>query len=71
MSVKIIFINNELEANEKHFSKSYKQQLILLSQTAGENGHEEKVAAKLAEASYGLQTLQAAIYHKSTSPLKF
>ena len=60
--MKIIFINNELEANEKHFSKSYKQQPILLSQTAGENGHEEKVVAKLAEASYGLQTLQAGSY---------
>ena len=55
---------------KKHFSKSYKQQLILLSQTAGQTGHEEKVAAKIAEAFYGLQTLQPAIYHKSTSPLK-
>ena len=64
-------MNNELEANKKLFSKSYNQQLILLSQTAGETDHEEKVAAKLAEAFYGLQTLQAAIYHKSTSPLKF
>ena len=45
-------MNNELEANKKHFSKSYNQQLILLSQTAGETDHEEKVAMKLTEASY-------------------
>ena len=51
-------MNNELEANKKHFSKSYNQQLILLSQTAGETDHEEKVAATTDETSYELLTLQ-------------
>ena len=65
-------MNNELEANKKHFSKSYNQQLILLSQTAGETDHEEKVAATTDETSYELLTLQEgflSLFHISSQNL--
>ena len=65
-------MNNELEANKKHFSKSYNQQLILLSQTAGETDHEEKVAAMTDKTSYELLTLQEgflSLFHISSQNL--
>ena len=65
-------MNNELEANKKHFSKSYNQQLILLSQTAGETDHEEKVAATTDETLYELLTLQEgflSLFHISSQNL--
>tara|TARA_Y100001956_G_scaffold74284_1_gene81208 strand:- start:99 stop:257 length:159 start_codon:yes stop_codon:yes gene_type:complete len=45
LSVKKKFKNYELEANERHFSKCYEEQLIFSSQAAGKSGQEEKLAA--------------------------
>ena len=57
-------MNNELEANKKHFSKSHNQQLILLSQTAGETDHEENtVASFLRRGAHDLNLGQGLLYY--------
>ena len=56
LSVKKKFKNYELEANERHFSKCYEEQLIFSSQAAGKSGQEEKLAATPDKTFFWFQT---------------